>query len=175
MLSQFKTPEKIAIIVVVLFSIFVIGTGGFIVFKKVNISTAVNTTISNIATIAATKKNEIVNGISMFKTQMGDSLSNKENLQVTISFNTNESKILGKDIPTLQKIITFSKTHPDYTVSIFGYTDRSGTDLINIPLSMSRTEAVKKYLNNEGVNSIQSVGFGSSKDSRSVDITITTK
>ena len=56
------------------------------------------------------------------------------------------------------------KTNSNCDVAIQGYTDASGNDNINIPLSQRRASSVSSYLQNQGVTSrqIRSVeGFGS--------------
>ena len=48
---------------------------------------------------------------------------------------------------------------------MYGHTDNSGTDAMNIPLSEKRAAAVKAYLIKKGLtnNRVESKGYGSAK------------
>ena len=59
---------------------------------------------------------------------------------------------------------TVLKNNTDCLVDIQGYTDATGGDKINVPLSQSRAQAVSSYLVSQGVSSSQFkkvAGYGS--------------
>ena len=49
-------------------------------------------------------------------------------------------------------------------VDIRGYTDHTGTDRVNLPLSLKRAEALKTYLVNKGILAGRMSTFGEGKD-----------
>lgn len=65
----------------------------------------------------------------------------------------------------LDEVASWMKSHPDMSFFIAGYTDKTGTNAINEPLSHDRAVAVKKYLVSKGVNetNLYTDGFGSEK------------
>lgn len=64
----------------------------------------------------------------------------------------------------LDGVASWMIKHPDMTYFVAGYTDKTGTDVINDPLSVSRANSVKKYLVSKGVkeSNLVTEGFGSS-------------
>lgn len=80
-----------------------------------------------------------------------------------ITFPTNSYNISPSFYATLDKV---AQTLNDGQVAVVvsGYTDSTGNDSINIPLSQNRAASVKQYLINKGVpsNRINSQGYGSS-------------
>ena len=80
-----------------------------------------------------------------------------------ITFNTNESTIrpnFNKVLDSVAKvIIEYDKTK----VQIIGYTDNTGTDAINNPLSVARAQSISNYLTLRGVSAarINAYGLGS--------------
>ena len=81
-----------------------------------------------------------------------------------ILFPLNGSNLNAAAKNDLTKLAGLMKTNSNCDVAIQGYTDASGNDNINIPLSQRRASAVSSYLQNQGVTSrqIRSVeGFGS--------------
>ena len=54
--------------------------------------------------------------------------------------------------------------HPEMTYFVAGYTDQTGNNAINDPLSVRRANSVKKYLISKGVkeSNLVTEGFGSS-------------
>nr|WP_298890636.1 OmpA family protein [uncultured Acinetobacter sp.] len=87
-----------------------------------------------------------------------------------ITFPTNSYSISPSFYATLDKV---AQTLNDGTVAVVvsGYTDSTGNDGINIPLSKNRAAAVKQYLINKGVSSsrISSEGYGASNPIASND------
>ena len=50
-------------------------------------------------------------------------------------------------------------------IGVYGHTDNSGSDAVNIPLSEKRADAVKAYLLKKGLtaNRVEAKGFGATK------------
>lgn len=81
-----------------------------------------------------------------------------------ILFPLNKSTLSASAKKDLTKFAGLMKRNSNCDVAIQGYTDASGNDDINIPLSQSRADAVSSYLKANGVSDrqIRSVeGFGS--------------
>ena len=82
-----------------------------------------------------------------------------------ILFATNSSDLNVSAKHDLTKFAGILRQNSDCDVAIQGYTDASGNDNINIPLSERRAKAVSSYLRSQGVSSgqIRTVeGLGSS-------------
>ena len=79
-----------------------------------------------------------------------------------ITFPTNSYQISPSFYSTLDKVAT-TLNDGKVAVVVSGYTDNTGNDNINIPLSHNRANAVAQYLKNKGVPStrINSQGYGS--------------
>ncbi|HKC69566.1 MAG TPA: OmpA family protein [Bacteroidia bacterium] len=80
-----------------------------------------------------------------------------------LNFETNKAVILPESFTELDALAVFLKNYPNLTVYIDGYTDKTGTDNINVKLSADRANAVRSYLVNKGVNpdNLLSRWFGS--------------
>ena len=92
-----------------------------------------------------------------------------------ILFATNKADLNQASKNSLAKFSTVLKNNSDCYVDIYGHTDSTGNDGINIPLSNNRAKSVYNYLTSCGVasNQIQKVeGKGSSQpvaDNSTVD------
>ena len=64
----------------------------------------------------------------------------------------------------LSRIVEALKEFPGVKVDIRGYTDHTGTDRINLPLSLKRAEALKTYLVSKGIPADRMNTFGEGKD-----------
>lgn len=64
----------------------------------------------------------------------------------------------------LTRIVEALKEFPDVNVNIYGYTDHTGTDRINLPLSLKRAGALKTYLISKGIPAERMKTFGEGKD-----------
>lgn len=82
-----------------------------------------------------------------------------------ILFATNSSTLNQVSKNSLTQFANSLKTNPDTDVQIFGHTDSSGNDQINIPLSQHRAQSVMDYLVGQGVaaSRMTSQGMGSSQ------------
>lgn len=86
------------------------------------------------------------------------------NIPSDISFDTNSAQIKPRLQPILDKFAQGLGDQPGTEISIMGYTDSTGTDAINNPLSLARANSVRDYLIARGVSPqrIQTAGLGSS-------------
>lgn len=82
-----------------------------------------------------------------------------------ITFPINSYQIQPQFYATLDQVAQTLVTYPSTLVDVYGHTDPSGGDRINIPLSQNRAQAVASYLTQRGVNParIATQGFGSSR------------
>ena len=82
----------------------------------------------------------------------------------SITFNTNESTIKTSANNVLDSVALVAKEYDKTRLQVIGYTDSTGNDKINQPLSERRAAAVANYLALRGVQGsrISSYGAGSS-------------
>ena len=82
-----------------------------------------------------------------------------------VTFATNSYAIQPEFRPTLNEVARTLSEFPSTYIDIYGHTDSTGGDSINIPLSQNRAQSVANYLITQGVNSarIATQGFGSSQ------------
>lgn len=83
-----------------------------------------------------------------------------------ILFATNKADLNSNSKADLAKFSTVLKNNSDCHIDVYGHTDSSGNDGINVPLSNRRAESVVNYLKECGVQSSQFqnvVGKGSSE------------
>jgi len=80
-----------------------------------------------------------------------------------ITFNTNEAFIKNSFQPVIVSIAKVLKEYDKTFVQVNGYTDNTGSDAINNPLSIKRANAVADFLKVRGVAAarISANGFGS--------------
>jgi len=98
-----------------------------------------------------------------------ESMNNGEAIKVTfdsgILFAVNSSTLNQASVNSLTQFANSLKSNPETNVQIFGHTDSSGSDNINIPLSQQRAGSVQNFLMGQGITSsrITSQGMGSSQ------------
>jgi outer membrane protein OmpA-like peptidoglycan-associated protein len=82
-----------------------------------------------------------------------------------ITFPINSYQIQPQFYATLDQVAQTLSAYPSTLIDVYGHTDPSGGDQINIPLSRNRAESVAGYLSQRGVNRarIATQGFGSSR------------
>ena len=87
----------------------------------------------------------------------------KLNIPSDISFATNSAEVKGQFAPLLNKFAQTLQENPNTDVVIVGYTDSTGNDAINNPLSLRRANSTRQYLVSHGVSGarIQTEGRGS--------------
>lgn len=80
-----------------------------------------------------------------------------------ITFATNSADLSGAATSSLASVAQVLAKYIDTTISVAGYTDSSGNDSINIPLSQRRAQSVANFLTTRGVasNRISAMGYGS--------------
>ncbi|MDR1369741.1 MAG: OmpA family protein [Dysgonamonadaceae bacterium] len=97
-----------------------------------------------------------------------ESVNDGQAIKVTfesgILFATNSSTLNQVSKNSLTQFSNSLKTNSDTDVQIYGHTDSSGNDQINIPLSQQRAQSVMDYIIYQGVSAsrIISKGMGSS-------------
>ena len=81
-----------------------------------------------------------------------------------ITFDTNKSTIKPNFYTTLNKVAQTLTEDNKSAILVTGYTDSTGNDSINIPLSQARAQAVANYLAGRGVprTRINAQGLGAS-------------
>ena len=82
-----------------------------------------------------------------------------------ITFPINSYQIQPQFYDTLNQVADTLADYPATLIDVYGHTDPSGGDRINIPLSENRARAVSDYLARQGVNPARMAtpGFGSSR------------
>ena len=82
-----------------------------------------------------------------------------------ITFPINSYEIQPQFYSTLNQVAQTLAAYPQTLIDVYGHTDPSGGDAINIPLSRNRAESVAGYLSQQGVARarIATQGFGSSR------------
>lgn len=68
-----------------------------------------------------------------------------------ILFATNKYDLTSTSKNELQKLINIMKQNTDVSIDVQGYTDNTGNDAINNPLSVKRAQSVANYLTSNGV------------------------
>jgi outer membrane protein OmpA-like peptidoglycan-associated protein len=82
-----------------------------------------------------------------------------------ILFATNSSTLNQASITALTQFSNSLKSNPETDVQIYGHTDSTGNDKINIPLSQQRAGSVQNFLMGQGIMSsrMTAQGMGSSQ------------
>jgi outer membrane protein OmpA-like peptidoglycan-associated protein len=70
----------------------------------------------------------------------------------SITFDTNKSNIKPNFYTTLNKVAQTLTEDNKSGILVTGYTDNTGNDSINIPLSQARAQSVASYLSSQGVS-----------------------
>ncbi|MDH4200295.1 MAG: OmpA family protein [Spirochaetia bacterium] len=81
-----------------------------------------------------------------------------------IYFDYEKSEIKKESLPFLLRLVSFLQKNPMIDIDIIGHTDMHGEDAYNLELSKNRALAVKKFLEDSGINSrrLNSSGVGKS-------------
>lgn len=82
-----------------------------------------------------------------------------------ITFPINSFEVQPQFRATLDQVASTLASYPSTLIDVYGHTDPSGGDAINIPLSQNRASSVASYLAGRGVQRerIATQGFGSSQ------------
>ena len=88
-----------------------------------------------------------------------------------ITFDVNSYAVKPQFGGTLDQVATTLGEYPSTMIDVYGHTDVTGGDAINVPLSQSRARSVASYLSQRGVNPtrIATQGFGASQPVASND------
>ncbi|MDB5801620.1 MAG: glycine zipper family protein [Rhodocyclales bacterium] len=70
-----------------------------------------------------------------------------------VSFDVGRADIRSNFRPVLDRFADTLKSNPATQVRVVGYTDSTGSDAVNNPLSVNRAESVREYLGTRGVPS----------------------
>ncbi len=117
-----------------------VGTGaGVLIGKKMDKAKAAAAAAVQDATVEEVTDN---NGLSAVKVTFDSG----------ILFKTNKSDLSTEAKNSLVKFAGVLKQYPDIDVAIYGHTDNTGTDAINLPLSLARAKSVSSYLESCGVS-----------------------
>jgi len=87
------------------------------------------------------------------------------NMPAGITFATNSYEIQPRFKQTLDQVAATLAQYNQTFIDVYGHTDSTGNDTINVPLSQNRAAAVADYLSSRGVQAarIGTQGFGSSR------------
>ncbi len=85
-------------------------------------------------------------------------------LKSDILFDTGKSALKPQALTNIQELATIMKKYPENVITVKGYTDNTGSDKVNLPLSENRAKAVQIQLVSAGVpaNTVTAIGMGSS-------------
>lgn len=81
----------------------------------------------------------------------------------SVKFESGKSVLKKESYKLLDEVVNILNAHPEYSVSVEGHTDNTGTDAINDKLSAERAKVCADYLISKGIAAerVSSVGFGS--------------
>jgi outer membrane protein OmpA-like peptidoglycan-associated protein len=82
-----------------------------------------------------------------------------------IFFENNSAKLKVASLVQLDELATIITKYDASNLTIEGHADSNGSDALNLELSQKRTESVKEYLTQKGIDGarINAVGFGETK------------
>lgn len=82
-----------------------------------------------------------------------------------INFDTGKATIRPDSEKVLVELVTLLQKQPEWALLIAGHTDNAGTDVVNVPLSSQRAQAVIAWLGAKGIDKSRmvSAGFGSKR------------
>lgn len=93
------------------------------------------------------------------------------NMPSGVTFDTNSYTVKPEFRGTLDQVASTLREYNKTIVDVYGHTDSTGNDTINVPLSQNRARAVADYLTTRGVQSarIGTQGFAASRPIASND------
>jgi peptidoglycan-binding protein ArfA len=119
---------------------------------------------------------QVVNNITVTAAASGGSCETLQSditaaLSAAINFETDGSTLTEASRQTLAGVAAAVKACPDARIAVTGYTDNTGGDAINIPLSDRRAKSVGDYLVSQGVpaQSVTTKGEGAANPVASND------
>lgn len=78
----------------------------------------------------------------------------------SVHFATNQATLTPEGQATLTRAADYMKQHPESHLRIEGYTDATGTDATNQPLSQQRAISVGQFLQGQGIDKSRLTGGG---------------
>ncbi len=108
---------------------------------------------------------ELLQGKAMQTTYASEITSAVSSKSYSIEFETGSANIKTASYKLLDEIFESAVVAEGLKIGVYGHTDNSGSDAVNIPLSEKRAEAVKAYLLKKGLsnNRVEAKGYGSAK------------
>ena len=108
---------------------------------------------------------ELMQGKAMQTNYAEEITSTVSSKSYSIEFETGSANIKPASYKLLNEIFESAVVAEGLKIGVYGHTDNSGSDDVNIPLSEKRAEAVKAYLLKKGLPStrIEAKGYGSVK------------
>ncbi len=87
------------------------------------------------------------------------------NMPAGVTFATNQSAIQPQFRTTLDQVAQTLTSYEKTFIDVYGHTDSTGNDSINLPLSRDRARSVADYLSSRGLQSarVATQGFGASQ------------
>lgn len=81
-----------------------------------------------------------------------------------VKFESGRSDLRPESYAELERLYKFMEENPELSLDVFGHTDSSGDNAINLNISEKRADAVTDYLLKRGINEgrVKSRGFGES-------------
>lgn len=85
-------------------------------------------------------------------------------LKSDILFDTGKSALKDQAKNNIGELATIMKKYPENVITVKGYTDNTGTDKVNLPLSEGRAKSVQAQLVSAGIpaQTVTAIGMGSS-------------
>ena len=82
-----------------------------------------------------------------------------------VTFKTSSSQLTKTSYAPLNDVAVMLKAHPEWHLTIEGFTDASGSQEYNLALSQQRADVVKNYLVKRGISSgqITAIGYGKAR------------
>ena len=108
---------------------------------------------------------ELLQGKAIEAKYAEDITSEISSKSYSIEFETGSANIKPSSYKLLDEIFESAVVAEGLKLGVYGHTDNSGSDNVNIPLSEQRANAVKSYLIKKGLKSqrIETKGYGSTK------------
>ncbi len=108
---------------------------------------------------------ELLQGKAMQTTYASEITSAVSSKSYSIEFETGSANIKTASYKLLDEIFESAVVAEGLKIGVYGHTDNSGSDAVNIPLSEKRAEAVKGYLLKKGLSNdrVEAKGYGSAK------------
>ena len=108
---------------------------------------------------------ELLQGRAMQTSYASEITSTVSSKSYSIEFETGSANIKPASYKLLDEIFESAVVAEGLKLGVYGHTDNSGSDAVNIPLSEKRAEAVKAYLQKKGLatSRLEAKGFGAGK------------